>query len=303
MPWITSNVFKQALGESLLRLPSFDGGSTKVCFRHVVHFYRDVAVPENTDVQHLTFETILEASRVTALKHRVTPIAVTFPEDIAMIPRGFVIAAPIERVITDLATFAHHRPLPLLFDIINRGAEVPGLPGDGEEFFILTNSDIHLQPNFYLAVGELIAKGYDVITINRRTIYADPGAPLSELMLAEHGGDHPGFDCFVFPTCMLSSFVQSRAACGGGHPMRSLLFNLVAHANRFLMIGYAHLTFHIGDSTYFMDSKFDDYVRFNIGEAQAIVDELAKNPEKAKLLTNFITVHESKYQVPTAPAA
>jgi hypothetical protein len=35
---------------------------------------------------------------------------------------------------------------------------------------------------------------------------------------------------------MLDHFVKARSCCGAGHVMRSLLFNLVAHARRFLML-------------------------------------------------------------------
>jgi hypothetical protein len=304
MPWITSNVFKQAPTESLLHLPSFDNTRAKVRFRHVVHFYRSAAVPEDTDVQRLTFATILEARQLAKLKHRVAPIAVTFPADADMAPAEFTRAAPLDRVITEMATFTHARPLPLLFDILNRGIEAQVSLGDGkelgdeDEFYVLTNSDIHVQPSFYLAIGELIAKGYDVITINRRTVYGDPLAPLSGLMLAEHGVDHPGFDCFIFPSRMLAGFIPSRAVCGCGYVMRSLLFNLVAQAQRFLMVGYAHLTFHIGDSNS-LDPKFSDYVSFNAAEAQMIVDRLAKNPENAKRLADFILAHEAgTYRAP-----
>lgn len=300
MPWITPVVFKQAEGESLLNLDRFGDGPTQVKFRHFVHFYRDAAMPENTDVQRLTFDTMQVAAR-SAFDIPVNQIAVTFKADDELVPAGFLRAAHLERVITDLAPFQHHRPLPLLFDIMDRAAEMPETQGDGEEFFIMTNSDIHLQPGFYRTVKELLSLGYDVVTINRRTIFGDLSSPLSHLMLAEHGEYHPGFDCFIFPARMYAHFVKSRAACGGGHPMRSLMFNLVAHAKRWLMVGYAHLTFHLGDSTYFAQPKFADYQTFNIGEAQGIVDALAKDPEKARRLADFVHNHDREYRAPVVP--
>lgn len=298
MPWITPIVFKQHESESLLSIPRFDDGPSQVKFRHFVHFYRDAAVPENTDVQRLTFETMRIAAK--AAPHiPVSQITVTFGEDARMVPAGFMQAAHLDRVITDLVTFQHYRPLPLLFDIMDRAAEMPETAGPGEEFFIMTNSDIHLQPNFYLAAAELLSLGYDVITINRRTVFGDLSAPLSNLMMAEAGQPHPGFDCFIFPARMYRSFAKSRAACGGGHPMRSLMFNLVAHAKRFLMIGFAHLTWHLGDSTYFAQEKFADYQAFNVAEAQSIIDALAKHPERARRLADFISAHEGPlYRAP-----
>lgn len=300
MPWITQIVFKQAPNESLLRLPNFDDGPKRVKFRHIVHFYRDAAVPENTEAQRMTFATLLEARRTATPRCAVAPISVTFKEDDDLVPDTFVRAPPLGRVVTDLATFKHPRHLPLIFDIIDHGLAASGPEGDGEEFCILTNSDIHFQPNFYLAVADLLALGYDVVTINRRTVDAPAGSPHWNLLLAEHGSDHPGFDCFVFPTRMLATFVKSRAAVGAGYVMRGLLLNLIAHARRFLMVGNAHLTFHIGDAAYHADPRFSDYVDFNVAETQMVADTLAEDPDKARRLADFISVHEGgAYRAPT----
>ena len=74
--------------------------------------------------------------------------------------------------------------------------------------------------------------------------------------------------------------------------MRSLLFNLVARARRFLMLTQAHLTFHLGDDQYGQDPKFSDYEHFNIAEAENVIATLARDPDKAKRLADFIAVHE-----------
>ena len=124
------------------------------------------------------------------------------------------------------------------------------VPGDEHtvEFVVWTNSDIHLQPPFYRVLAELIHQGYDAITVNRRTIDIDRRArSFSPLFMADSGAEHPGFDCFVFPAAMFRSFVRSRACCGAAEVMRSLLFNIVANARRFLMLTTPHMTFHLGN--------------------------------------------------------
>jgi hypothetical protein len=75
--------------------------------------------------------------------------------------------------------------------------------------------------------------------------------------------------------------------------MRSLLFNLVAHAHRFLMLTQAHLTFHLGDDRHFRDDRYADYFDFNVSEARSAVERLARNPERAKRLHDFIEAHEA----------
>lgn len=75
--------------------------------------------------------------------------------------------------------------------------------------------------------------------------------------------------------------------------MRSLLFNLVAHAGRFLMLTRPHLTFHLGNDVHWSNPIFADYLYFNFLESLSIVSALAKNPEKAKRLADFISIHEN----------
>jgi hypothetical protein len=120
------------------------------------------------------------------------PVAITYPEDVGLVPAGVVVAPPLKRVVTVVARFAIPRALPLLFDIIDAGLSAPAPQNPGThsvEFVILTNSDIHLQPPFYRVVGELIRRGYDVVTINRRTIDAAPGGALVHTPLYSRARD------------------------------------------------------------------------------------------------------------------
>jgi hypothetical protein len=324
MPWLTPVVFKQGQDEPLTRLPRFGDGPKRIRFRHIIHAYDDKVVPENTAILPITFETVARARQFAGPDCPVTCVAVTFPEDVALIPAGVVTAPTLQRDVTDIAEFTVPRRLPLLFDILNSGVsaalatERPASPRrrvrlfsslrgktsapastigppDAVEFLIMTNADIHLQPAFYSVLAALIEQGYDVITVNRRTIDAAPQSrSFSSLFMAERGADHPGLDCFVFPTRMMDSFVPSASCCGAGHVMRSLLFNLVAHARRFLMLTHAQMTFHLGDDRYWAEPKFADYLDFNIAEAQSVIAALARDAEKAKRLAEFIAVHEAE---------
>jgi tetratricopeptide (TPR) repeat protein len=298
VPWLTSGVFKQAPDEPLTKLPRFDDGPASIRFRHLVHAYTDKAVPENTAVQSITFDTIEQARRFAQPDYPVMPVAITYPEDAGLVPAGVVPAPPLERVVTDVARFAIPRALPLLFDIIGAGMAAPAPPDPGTssvEFVILSNSDIHLQPPFYRVAGELIRRGYDAVTINRRTIDAAPGErSFTPLFMAEPGTEHPGFDCFIFAARLVPAFETNACCCGAPYVMRSLLFNIVAQARRFLMLTQAHLTFHLGDDRHFRDESYADYLDFNVAEARSIVERLARNPEKAERLRDFIDAHEPK---------
>ena len=320
MPWLTPIVFKQGQEEPVTRIPLYGDGPRALRFRHVVHVYKDTAVPANTAVQSITFESIRQASQFAAPEYPVTCVAVAYPTDMDLVPPGVVTGRPLQRFVTDIAKFGVHRPLPLLFDVLRSGASADivdrssagrwnrfvdsfrrgpsrnGTAQSGEvEYLVLTNSDIHLQPAFYRVLAELIRQGYDAITVNRRTLVMDTEErTFSPLFLAERGTDHPGFDCFVFPTSMLDSFAGNDCCCGAGYVMRSLLFNLVAHARRFLMLTHAQMTYHLGDDQHWAAPAFADYVDFNASQAKAVIATLARDPAKAKRLADFIGAHEDE---------
>lgn len=300
MPWLTPIVFKQAADEALVRLPRFLDGPKSVRFRHIIHAYRDHELPQNTSVQAITFQSVVQAAAYAGPNCPVDCVAVTFPEDRDLVPEGIHVASPLERSVSDVALFQEHRHLPLLFDVLRHGAAAPvanHASGAGcttlSDYIILTNSDIHLQPTFYTVLAGLIHEGYDVITVNRRTLDVSVEDRIfSPRFLADYGGDHPGFDCFVFPRTMLDSFISSDSCCGAGHVMRSLLYNLVAHAQRFLMLTQAHLTYHLGDDKLWDAERFSDYIDHNIAQGRSVVAALAQDPQKATRLMEFISAHE-----------
>ena len=320
MPWLTPIVFKQGPEESLTRIPRFDDGPRSIRFRHVVHSYTDRAVADNNLVQNISFDTIQQAIKFAAPEYRVDCVAVTYAEDARLVPTGIIVAPYLDRAITDFAEFRTRRTLPLLFDVLNKGAaakldklhpqswlqrmrdaligaKTPTMhdASRDDEYFVMTNSDIHLQPAFYRVLAEFIGRGYDVITTNRRTIDVDPGDRVfSPLFMADRGSDHAGFDCFAFPTSMLAHFASSRGCCGSGHVMRSLIFNLVAHARRFLMLTHAQLTYHLGNDEHWGSPELLDYMVFNIVEARSVISVLSRSPDKAKRLEDFIRAHEGE---------
>ena len=149
MPWLTPIVFKQAT-ETLMELPKFGDGQKAVRFRHIVHAYRDKAVPVNTAIQEITFDTIRRATHFCESDYRVACVAVTFPEDTDLLPAGVVGAPNLERVVTDVGSFALPRPLPLIFDILRNGTLAPvSWPDvkDEVEFIVLTSRVYNLPPH------------------------------------------------------------------------------------------------------------------------------------------------------------
>ncbi len=298
MPWLTPTVFKQSEKESLIGLPTFAGGQKRLRFRHIVHVYDDKDLPVNTQVQQITFQTMAGAIAFAAPDIAVRCVAVTYPEDLGLVPAGITHAPVLQRFVTDVADFATKRPLPLLFDILGNGLAAQAAfdeeaVSDAAEYIVLTNSDIHLQPYFYRVLAELIGQGWDVLSVNRRTLDVEPGQRgFNPLFLAEPGKEHGGFDCFVFPASMVAQFAHTQSCCGVGYVMRSLMFNLVALAPRYLMLTGAHLSFHLGDDRKWQVSAYDEYLDFNLDQARAVITAVAGDPEKLTRLADFIQAHE-----------
>lgn len=224
---------------------------------HVVNLF---AAPQGSAVwlaQQVTLASMQQARAATAVD--VTQWAITTPADAALIPPDFATLPPLTRSVLDVATFRVPRPLPLLRDILD------GLyAASAADYFVYTNADIGLQPDFYTAVAALVADGYDGFVINRRTISDDYDSPaqLAE-MLAEAGKPHPGWDCFVFPRACYPRFKLGDVCLGAGRMGLALLANLVAYSNHFREFTELHLTFHLGDDRSWRNAALDDYAAHN----------------------------------------
>jgi hypothetical protein len=171
-------------------------------------------------------------------------VSVQEQQDRRLVPGDFEAAPDLRRDVNEFVNTPSPRPLPLLFDVLRQADCVSSTA----EFVVFTNSDICLVPSFYQVVSGLLDRGFDSLIINRRTVHGwTPEAQDSHLAIAEVGDSHPGLDCFVFPRSFIRRFSTNSACLGGGHVMRGLLFNLVAHSAELLALTEAHLTYHFGD--------------------------------------------------------
>jgi hypothetical protein len=207
---------------------------------------------------------------------------------ISTIPLGFRPTQPLRRSVLDVGAFGVSRPLPLLFDILEAGAAA----AEPDGFLVFTNADICLQPHFYFAVRALLAKGFDALIINRRTV--DPLSAYGahpELAMMETGRSHPGLDCFVFPASWVARFARSNACIGAGWVMRSLLYNLVANAGQMLILRDVNLTYHFGDDRSWESEALGDYVAFNLAEARSVLSRLVATESARAALEKFCLAH------------
>lgn len=303
MPWLIDDVFRQGESEGLCDLPEVGARPRPARFVHLVNPFGSPDGPSNDRVQAVSYESMRRA-RGFCPKTAVHLVAVVAPEDRDCVPEGFELAGVLNRNVTDVASFAHPVRLPLVFDVLELGCTYARKLADEKRedpesvYIVFTNVDIALMPYFYAAVSDIVGRGYETLTIFRRTIPPiDPDPTNLASMYAEYGATHDGFDCFVIPLSQFDRYVRSDACIGRGFVMRSLLYNMVANANKMAIVRKAHLTFHIGDDKHWKVPKFEDSNRFNVEQAKLVLINLAeRDPAIARKLVHFCKAHAEPFK-------
>jgi len=295
MPKLTENLYVQNPGESLLGLLESSRGAGSLHavtgggehrLAHIINTYRTPPDSREAQIHRATYATMQTACDFTGMKGAVEFVSVQFPEDRDVAPDFFYQAGDLQRSVLDLRTFTVPRKLPLVFDLLHHGIEAI----QNAEYIIFTNTDINLMPYFYDCIVNILDCGFDVIVVNRREIPHYSTKPdLTAIMYADYGVIHEGFDCFVFPVEMFREFVSNQACVGAGLVMRGLLYNLVAHAKKMLMLRDCHLTFHLGQDRAWQDPSLKDYIDYNRLQATNVMRELSADQEKSRLLKIFTT--------------
>ena len=151
--------------------------------------------------------------------------------------------------------------LPLISDILSRLYEE-----SDADYFIYTNVDIGLYPDFYLKVNSFIDQGLDAFIINRRRLPENVGESnkLNDIFQLK-GKTHPGFDCFVFKRSLLPQFKLENICIGVPFIGITLSQNIFALAEKYKIFTDEILTFHLGEEIYKKRAP-KEYFRFNQNE-------------------------------------
>tara|TARA_B110000305_G_scaffold163602_1_gene180963 strand:+ start:6171 stop:6992 length:822 start_codon:yes stop_codon:yes gene_type:complete len=119
--------------------------------------------------------------------------------DKVKLPSPFKFTNDLERCCYDVIdSLPKKKSLPLIKDILSSLYHA-----SNAEYFIYTNSDIGVLPDFYNFISEKIKSGFDSICINRRDMPKHiNGQEIDvsnfEILFSELGKYHMGADCFVF---------------------------------------------------------------------------------------------------------
>lgn len=242
-------------------------------FAHVVNPFTPRPGSDLVYAQPMTLASMDQAAEFARGKAGVELWAACYPEDTAVVPAGWKQTPVLTRSVMDVGTFPVNRKLPILRDILDR------LHSESRaDYFVYTNVDISLQPHFYVAVAELIARGYESFAINRRTV-SEEWRECLPLAQADVGKSHAGFDCFVFPRARYSQFDLADTCLGAIWIGRVVLANFAAAGGKHTVFKDLHLTFHLGDDRIWLGDRLRAFNEFNERQLIGVLDRLSARPE------------------------
>ena len=134
---------------------------------------------------------------------------------------------------------------------------------ENSDLIIFTNSDICVAPDFYNKVIEIVDSGTLAGSIHRKTVLGvEPGE--TDSLLIAHGSpnwyQHPGSDCFFFPTSSARILRSNRLYMGVPPVGRSVVVALIALNPSYKTFRSLGLTLHFGNDMVWSTTK--DLVRF-----------------------------------------
>lgn len=210
---------------------------------HLVNFFECPPHSEDWHSQQLTFVSIKNALQAANEIPEVTVEFFTthFENELLPINEHIENAGFLTKSVNQLPGLTASKRLPLISEIIKSLCRIEA------DYYIYTNADICLKPNFYKFVSAKIKSGHDAIVINRRripyAIYTDKDLPY---LFSVKGKKHPGFDCFVFKNGLQQGFQLYEICVGIPFVEASLFYNLWAFANNPILFPDEDLTFHVG---------------------------------------------------------
>lgn len=255
---------------------------------NIAHIVNVFDAPKTSDLhiaQPITFESMRVAKKYAAEKRISVSLYVTqFHDEVDIVPSGFLTAGVLERSILDVGNFAIKRNLPIISDILENLYK-----SSDADYFIYTNVDIALTPDFYITISEIVNSGFDAFSVIRRQIpdHYSSSSQLNE-MYQDVGRPHGGYDCFVFRRDSMQGFILGNICIGVPYIGGAMLANLVANSKKFKIFRNQHLTFHIGEDRPYISSALNDYIDHNKNEYHKVVNLLYQRGRGEKLAKYFI---------------
>jgi hypothetical protein len=234
---------------------------------HIINPFKAAPSSDLFVAQPITFASMQHAKKLAQKEVEVTLFTAQFEEDLDMVPKDFVATRNLERSVLDMHHFEKKMKLPLIQDILNELYEA-----SDADYFIYTNVDIGLYPNFYSKVNSFIDKGLDAFIINRRRLPEVVGGEnnLDDIFQVK-GKKHPGFDCFVFKRSLFPQFQLENICIGVPFIGITLAQNIFALAEKYAIFTNEVLTFHLGEEVYKKRAP-KEYFKYNQKEFWKVIN-------------------------------
>ncbi|GAB4534210.1 MAG: hypothetical protein Tsb0014_20240 [Pleurocapsa sp.] len=200
--------------------------------------------------QPVTMKSMVIAQQMAQDVVDVDLVAVKHKNENVVCPPEFSWAEDLENYAYDyiesLRNTSNKKPLPRLTDILNSLYK-----SSDAEYFIYTNLDIGLYPQFYLKIKEIIELGYDAFAINRRDLPTEYDGILLddnkiEMIFTLKGLTHPGIDCFVFKREIVPRLNLNNVYIGFPPVGQVLKHQIEINSQNFIWLKNQILTFHLG---------------------------------------------------------
>jgi len=246
----------------------------------IAHIINPVKVkPNNPSYLHIaqpiTFQTMLNAKKVAETEVQIDLYTTQYPEDREIIPEGFIITSDLEKSVQDHFTFSNKsKKLPLIKDILQKLYD-----NSDADYFIYTNVDIGLKPNFYIFIKNQLEKGVDALCIHRGDLpKKKPNCGILDVTKLDkiynmYGQHTFGHDCFVFKRDIVPK-LELRKIFIGYPPIGTVLRNQIKkYSKMFREIDTKHdLTFHIGFDKQWLKKGYKNEFRcINHREAKNLI--------------------------------
>lgn len=245
--------------------------------------------------QPVTLKSMLDAKLQSKNPEDIDLIAVKHKNENIECPEGFRMASDLTRYCHDVfSELPKTRDLPLISDIfhaLNQSSEA--------DYFIYTNIDIGLFPDFYDRIYDIIENhAYDFFTVNREVM---PKFIENELIDQHNfqqifnieGEHHPGTDCFIFKRDLLKKADFGRAFIGLPPIARIIYSTLLEHCREgkhMRIMSGDRFTFHIGNDSVrktndvFNIANYEEAIR--CGHENAVFPVILRDKLKLKIKNN-----------------
>jgi hypothetical protein len=261
---------------------------------HIVNIIKiddDIKASHLDIAQGVTLKSMSLANSLVCGSNQVELVAVTHAKENVEIPNDFTWANTISDYVWEFSPMLrNHEPkrrFVRICDILNNGCIT-----SNSDFYIYSNIDIGLQPNFYNRIFDLLAHGYDGLAINREDVPKEiDGRILGEDDLEQiwklSGKRHMGVDCVVFASRLFPKMEFGNVFVGAPPVGAVLLSQVRRNAKKFKWIKGERLTFHLGEDLAWMSESAKIYHIANKIEAKGLRDDVFRETLFSRCLSIF----------------